>query len=54
MAEVAHLNATAGAALDLPPADRIERIRRPHWIGYPRAQQLLAKLDDLLTHPKTP
>lgn len=53
MAEIAHLNATAGAALDLPPAERIERIRRPRWIGYPRAEQLLAKLDDLLTHPKT-
>jgi len=28
-------------------------MRRPRWIGYTRAKQLLAKLDDLLTHPKT-
>lgn len=53
MAEVEHLNATACAALKLEPAARIERIRSPRWIGYTRAKQLLAKLDGLLTHPKT-
>jgi type II secretory pathway predicted ATPase ExeA len=53
MGDGAHLNAAARAALALPPAARIDRIRGPRWIGYPRAKQLLAKLDDLLTHPKT-
>ena len=53
MVEGAHLSAAARGALDLPTADRIERIRRPRWIGYTRAKQLLDKLDDLLTHPKT-
>jgi type II secretory pathway predicted ATPase ExeA len=53
MGDVGHLNAAAGAVLDLPLAARIERIRSPRWIGYTRAKQLLAKLDDLLTHPKT-
>ncbi len=47
------LNAAAREALDLPLAARIERIRSPRWIGYTRAKQLLDKLDDLLTHPKT-
>jgi hypothetical protein len=53
MVEWGHLNTAARAALDLPTAERIEHIRRSRWIGYPRAKQLLAKLDDLLTHPKT-
>jgi Bacterial TniB protein len=48
-----HLHAAARAALALPLAARLERLRRPRWIGYPRAKQLLAKLDDLFTHPKT-
>jgi Bacterial TniB protein len=53
MGDGEHLNAAARAALDLQPPARIAHIRRPRWIGYTRAQQLLAKLDDLLTHPKT-
>src|SRR5712664_2943379 len=53
MVDAGHLNASARAALGLPPAARIDRIRSPRWMGYPRAKQLLAKLDDLLTHPKT-
>ena len=48
-----HLNTVARGVLDLPAAKRIDHIRRPRWIGYPRAKQLLAKLDDLFTHPKT-
>ncbi|MCB1765988.1 MAG: TniB family NTP-binding protein [Candidatus Competibacteraceae bacterium] len=53
MDERGHLNTAARAALDLPSATRIDRIRSPRWIGYTRAKQLLDKLDDLLTHPKT-
>ena len=49
----AHLSATAQATLELSVAERLDRIRRPRWIGYTRAKQLLDKLDDLLTHPKT-
>lgn len=53
MVKGGHLNEAARAVLDLPAADRIAHMRRPRWIGYPRAKQLLDKLDDLLTHPKT-
>jgi hypothetical protein len=53
MGEWGHLHTAARTALDLPTAERIEHIRRSRWIGYTRAKQLLAKLDDLLTHPKT-
>ena len=33
-------------------AERLAVIRSDRWIGYPRARQALAKLDDLLTHPQ--
>jgi len=53
MVKARHLHATAREVLDLSAAERIDYIRRPRWIGYTRAKQLLDKLDDLLTHPKT-
>jgi Bacterial TniB protein len=53
MGDGGHLHAAAREALTLPPAARIDHMRRPRWIGYTRAKQLLDKLDDLLTHPKT-
>src|SRR5437870_1978618 len=53
MVKGGHLNTAAREVLDLPAAERIDHIRRPRWIGYTRAKQLLDKLDDLLTHPKT-
>lgn len=53
MGEWGHLHTAARAALDLPTAERIEHMRRARWIGDTRAKQLLAKLDGLLTHPKT-
>ena len=49
----AHLSDSARAALDASPEARIERVRRPRWIGYTRAKQLLDTLEDLFTHPKT-
>jgi type II secretory pathway predicted ATPase ExeA len=49
----AHLSEHAQATLALAVEERLDRIRRPRWIGYTRAKQLLDKLDDLLTHPKT-
>jgi hypothetical protein len=53
MVKGGHLNTAAREVLDLLAAERIDHIRRPRWIGYTRAKQLLDKLDDLLTHPKT-
>src|SRR5919197_5861913 len=53
MVKGAHLGAAAREVLDLAVAERIDHMRRPRWIGYTRAKQLLDKLDDLLTHPKT-
>lgn len=48
-----HLTAATAKALSLTDAERIERIRTPRWIGYPRAKTVLGKLEDLLTYPKT-
>ena len=49
--DLSHLTATAQAAAVLPDAERIARIRAERWIGYSRAREALAKLEDLLTHP---
>jgi hypothetical protein len=51
--DVAHLNESAQAALELSVEERLAHLRRPRWIGYTRAQQVLSQLEDLLTHPKT-
>lgn len=48
-----HLNDTAAALLTLEKAERIERIRASRWIGYPRAQAILTRLEDLLVYPRT-
>jgi len=48
-----HLNEQSRAVLELSDAERISRVRRTRWIGYTRAQQILDKLNELLTHPKT-
>lgn len=48
-----HLHPSIIQYLELSDAKRIEKIRSPRWIGYPQAQRILRKLDDLVTHPKT-
>lgn len=47
----AHLSQKAIENLYDSDIERIEYIRSPRWIGYPQAQQILAKLGDLLTYP---
>jgi ATP-dependent Clp protease ATP-binding subunit ClpA len=48
-----HLAASAAECLSLTTEERIERIRSPRWIGYPRSKTILAKLEDLLVYPKS-
>lgn len=50
---MSHLNESTLKLLELSDAERIERIRAPRWIGYPQAKAILAKLEDLLTYPKS-
>lgn len=47
-----HLLQKAVAYLERPDQERIAYIRSPRWIGYPRAQEILTQLENLLTHPK--
>lgn len=51
--QIDHLNESARAALALSDQERINFIRRPRWIGYTKAKQIIAQLENLLTHPKT-
>lgn len=48
-----HLTEAARADLGLSKDERILRLRHSRWIGYTRAKQVLEKLTDLLSHPKT-
>ncbi|MDW6002334.1 TniB family NTP-binding protein [Vibrio mangrovi] len=50
--EYAHLGAVAKEYVQCSIEQRIDYIRSPHWIGYPKAKDIIAKLDDLLTYPK--
>lgn len=47
-----HLSATAKEFVYLSNDERIEYILRDRWIGYDRANHIIAKLEDLLVHPK--
>lgn len=47
-----HLLQKAVAYLERSDQERITYIRSPRWIGYPRAQEILTQLENLLTHPK--
>ena len=49
--DLSHLTPTAQAAALLPAPERLARIRAERWIGYSRAREALAKLEELLTHP---
>jgi len=49
----AHLSSQTAELLTLSDHARIQRIRSPRWIGYPQAKEILTKLEDLLTYPKS-
>ena len=43
----------ARAALELRDQERILFMPQPHWIGYTRSKEILARLEALLRHPTT-
>lgn len=47
-----HLSEKTAMQLFLSDAERIAYIQQPRWVGYPRAQQILDKLEELLVFPK--
>ena len=46
-----HLLPTVRYTALLPANERIQRVRAERWIGYPKAHDALAKLEQLFTHP---
>ena len=49
--ELEHLHPTYRPYAQLPNDERIQWIRHDRWIGYERADRILARLADLLTYP---
>lgn len=47
-----HLHPELRSTLTLPVGERVELIRQGSWINYPRATQVLTKLDDLMHQPR--
>lgn len=50
---MSHLHENIRPLLNQPDAERILKIRSSSWIGYPKANEIMDKLDDLLVYPKT-
>lgn len=46
------LSPKAHEVLVLPNEERIRHILEDRWVGYTRANEIIAKLEDLLVHPK--
>ena len=47
-----HLFASSRPIAALSSDERLRRIRSDRWINYPRAQQALAMLEDLIAFPQ--
>ncbi|MCG9760858.1 TniB family NTP-binding protein [Pseudoalteromonas sp. Isolate6] len=48
-----HLEPKVAQLLNLPKETRIAELKKKKWIGYSAANKVLAKMEDLLNHPKT-
>ena len=47
-----HLNDAARALIDAPDAARIKSIQSGTWLGYNRAKEILARMEELLEYPR--
>jgi len=47
------LSTSLNHAISLTEEERIAYIRADHWVGYPKARQVLGTMDDLIHSPKT-
>jgi DNA polymerase III delta prime subunit len=54
MPDKSHLLPKVELLLELSNKERIEQVKKTRWIGYPRGQDIMKKLEDLLIHPKQP
>lgn len=46
-----HLHLNTFEHIELDPEARIQWLKKPRWIGYSRAQEIMGKLEDLVRHP---
>jgi len=47
-----HLNDAAKVLVSASEAERIRAIRAGTWLGYPRAKEILTRMEDLLEYPR--
>jgi hypothetical protein len=47
-----HLHPSAVECIEHDAETRIQWMKKTRWIGYPRAQEVMGKLEDLLRHPR--
>ena len=47
-----HLNDAAKELVNAPDVARIHAIRAGTWLGYPRAKEILTRMEDLLEYPR--
>lgn len=52
MTTYSHLHPSAAEHVALDMEERLQWIKIPRWIGYPRAQDVMKKLEDLVRHPR--
>lgn len=52
MEQYKHLHPSTAERIELDVDARIEWLNRPRWIGYPRAHEIMGKLEDMLRHPR--
>lgn len=52
MKEYSHLHSSVQLIVDQPTEERTRWLKKQRWIGYPRAIEVLDKLEDLLVHPR--
>jgi hypothetical protein len=50
--DLSHLKASAQVAARLSDEERIDRARRERWVGYPRANYAVDRLNTLLKSPR--
>lgn len=52
MTSYSHLHPSAAEYIEQDADARITWLKKPRWIGYPRAQEVMGKLEDLVCHPR--
>lgn len=52
LTEYEHLNDKAKALINASDEERIHAIRSGTWLAYQRAKEILARMEDLLAHPR--